>query len=111
MGRGSKRAGTCRGGRAHVHLGPVVRLWGLGHRPEGTVSTVENEAEAQVPGSPQHMQSAPGPGLLPRLPSPLSTSRSKALPSPLAVPHAPLPAIPPLRTTSWRRSHQVPSVS
>lgn len=86
MGRGSKRVGTCNGGRAPVHLGPVVRLWGPGHRPEGTVSTVGNEAEAQVPGCRYHMQNAPGLALLPRLPRPLSTSHSEALPSPLGCP-------------------------
>lgn len=60
MGRGGKRAGSCSGGRAHAHTGTVVRLWGLGHMPEGTVSTVENQAEAWVPGCQYHMQHAPG---------------------------------------------------
>lgn len=111
-GRVTLRAETCSGGRTQAHMGTVVRLWDLGHMPESTVSTAEKQPEAWTPSCQPQAWGAPGLGLLPvTSPDTSSYLLPRFCPCPLASPHIPLPTVPLPRTTSWRRSHQVPSVS
>lgn len=60
----------------------------------------------------QHItQGALGSGPLSLAPQTPPTPHPRALPFRLTVPHIPSPTTPLTRTTSWRRSRQVPSVS
>lgn len=93
----------------HGHSGKAMGPWA---HDEGTAFTAEKQTKAWTPSCQPHTWSAPGLGPLPV--TSLDTSSyllPRCCPCPLAIPHVPLPTVPLPRATSWRRSHQVPSVS
>ena len=110
-GRGQGGALPEQGESPGTVTGTVVRLRGLG-TSWGAQNPLQRRRQR-----PRHLAVSPtlsplGLGPLPMAPpDPSPYLISRLCPCPLAIPQAPFPTLPSLRTTSWRRSHQVPSVS
>lgn len=110
-GRGQGGALPEQGESPGTVTGTVVRLRGLG-TSWGAQNPLQRRRQR-----PRHLAVSPtlsplGLGPLPMAPpDPSPYLISRLCPCPLAIPHAPFPTLPSLRTTSWRRSHQVPSAS